>query len=68
MLEYEDIIAFVNIDSGKIVRKIQLKGRSEFIPHVEDINKDGQMDLLFADDSNQLTCIDLGKDIHILNK
>ena len=68
LLEYEDIIAFVNIDSGKIVRKIQLKGRSEFIPHVEDINKDGRMDLLFADDSNQLTCIDLGKDIHILNK
>ncbi len=68
LLEYEKIIAFVNIDSGKIVRKIQLKGRSEFIPLVEDINKDGLMNLLYADDSNQLTCMSLGKGIHVLNK
>ena len=68
LLEHKGIIAFVNINSGKIVRKIKLKGRSEFIPHIEDINKDGQMDLLFADDSNQLTCMTLGKGIHVLNK
>ena len=68
LLEHKGIIAFVNINSGKIVRKIKLKGRSEFIPHIEDINKDGQMDLLFADDSNQLTCLTLGKGIHVLNK
>jgi outer membrane protein assembly factor BamB len=68
LLEYEHLIAFVNIDSGKIVRKIKINGRSEFIPLIEDINKDGRMDLLFSDDSNQLSCIDLGKGINILNK
>ena len=51
-----------------IIRKFELKGRSEFIPIVDDIIKDGRMNLLFADDSNELTCIDLGKGINILNK
>lgn len=68
LLEYEHVIAFVNIDSGKIVRKIKINGRSEFIPLIQDINKNGRMDLLYADDSNHLSCIDLGKGINILNK
>ena len=59
---------FMNIDNGKAIRTFELNGRSEFIPIVEDINKDGRMNLLFADDSNQLTCIDLGRGINILNK
>ena len=59
---------FLNIDSGKIVRKIKINGRSEFIPLIQDINKNGRMDLLYADDSNHLSCIDLGKGINILNK
>ena len=68
LYEYENTIVFYDIDNGQAIRKFELKGRSEFIPIVEDINKDGRMNLLFADDSNQLTCIDLGKVINILNK
>ena len=68
LCEYQDLILFIDIDSGKTIRKFMLKGRSEFIPFVEDINKDGRMDLLFADDSNELTCIDLGTEVKILNK
>ena len=47
---------------------IKMNCRSEFIPLIQDINKDGRMDLLYADDSNHLSCIDLGKGINILNK
>ena len=68
LYEYENSIVFYDIDNGQAIRKFELKGRSEFIPIVEDINKDGRMNLLFADDSNQLTCIDLGRGINILNK
>jgi len=68
LYEYENSIVFYDIDNGKAIRKFELKGRSEFIPIVDDINKDGRMNLLFADDSNELTCIDLGKGINILNK
>jgi len=68
LFEYENLIAFYDIDSGKAIRTYKLQGRSEFIPVVEDVNKDGRMDLLYADDSNYLTCLDLGKGIKILNK
>ncbi|MDB3905564.1 hypothetical protein N9335_03720, partial [Crocinitomicaceae bacterium] len=68
LFEYENLIAFYDIDNGKAIRTFELNGRSEFIPIVEDINKDGRMDLLYADDSNHLSCIDLGKGINILNK
>ena len=68
LYEYENSIVFYDIDNGKAIRTFELNGRSEFIPIIEDINIDGRMNLLFADDSNQLTCIDLGRGINILNK
>ena len=68
LYEYQNTVAFYDIDSGKAIRTYKLKGRSEFIPVIEDVNKDGRMNLLYADDSNYLTCLDLGKGIKILNK
>jgi hypothetical protein len=68
LFQYENLIAFYDIDSGKAIRTYKLQGRSEFVPVVEDVNKDGRLDLLYADDSNYLTCLDLGKDVQILNK
>ena len=68
LFQYENLIVFYDIDSGKAIRTYKLQGRSEFIPVIEDVNKDGRMDLLYADDSNYLTCLDLGEGIKILNK
>lgn len=68
LYEYQNTVAFYDIHTGKEVREFKLKGRSEFVPVVQDINKDGKLDLLYADDSNYLTCVDLGTDVQILNK
>jgi hypothetical protein len=68
LFQYKNLVAFYDVDTGSVVRTFELKKRSEFIPQVLDANKDGNMDLLIADDSNMLRCIDLGPNVKLLNK
>jgi hypothetical protein len=50
------------------MKTIDFQERSEFTPVFLDVNKDGKLDLLIADDSNKLSCIELESGIKILNK
>ena len=68
LYEYQNTVAFYDIHTGKAARTFELQGRSEFVPVIKDVNKDGKLDLLYADDSNYLTCVDLGRGVQILNK
>ena len=67
LYEYENIIGLFDINSGKAIKTFPLEKRSEFIPVFVDVNKDGKIDLLTADDSNNLTCIELDTHVKILN-
>lgn len=67
LFEEEKTVCLFNTQTGKIVQKFELEERSEFIPVIQDINKDGKMDILVADDSGKLTCIPLGPNVKILN-
>lgn len=67
LFEQPHIIAFYDIHSGKAVKTFELEDRSEFIPVIQDINKDGKMDMLVSDDTGKLSCINLGSKVKILN-
>ena len=68
LFEQPHKIAFFDIDTGKALKTFELEERSEFIPVISDINKDGNMDMLVSDDTGKLTCINLGAEVKILNK
>ena len=66
--EDSNVFTCYNVKTGKIMKTIDFQERSEFTPVFLDVNKDGKLDLLIADDSNKLSCIELESGFKILNK
>ena len=52
-------IEIISIDTKKVIKRLQLPASSEFAPVIEDINKDGKLDLLINCRDGNLYCFDL---------
>jgi hypothetical protein len=62
------VLAIVGENSGAVHFKQVLAGRSEFIPVVEDVDKDGKVDLLVNTSDGMLYCYSLGVNVKELVK
>jgi hypothetical protein len=50
------VIEIISLDNGELLRRFSLPAYSEFQPRIEDINEDGQLDLLVNCSNGQLYC------------
>lgn len=49
----------IGLNTGKIQYKVNLPSNSEFPPYIEDIDKDGKLDVLVGCYDGNLYCFDL---------
>ena len=52
-------IEVISLDTKKVIKRLQLPSSSEFAPVIEDVNKDGRLDLLVNCRDGNLYCFDL---------
>ena len=53
-------IEIISLETKQIVERLQLPNTSEMQPHIDDINKDGKLDLLINCKDGNLYCYNLG--------
>ena len=52
-------IEIVSLDQGKVLKRLQIEGRSEMPPVIRDVNMDGYLDILLSCSNGYLYCYNL---------